>query len=236
MKKLVYTFALLAAITFVACSSDSEGERPIGGDGMKSAYYIVNYAEGEFAVLQAPEHYWTLSYVPSSIKQYYSPESNVSPETWDIFKRIALRNGDTGYDGFLDEGEMNRCCFADNFRSIHFVSDADWDAAHPAGSSLDDIVTVMFSTYAPFVQSGYDRNASGLSWGVRTVYQYHASVLTEKEMTMIDWDGIGFYFDTAPDDPMQVHTITVTLQTVDGETLTVTGRGTPPWGDYEPIG
>lgn len=35
-------------------------------------------------------------------------------------------------------------------------------------------------------------------------------------------------FDTAPDDPTQVLTIMVTLQTVDGETLTVTGRGTPP--------
>ncbi len=232
---------LLAAFLLVgSCSSDSQREAPVGGDWMQSSSYIVHYADGEFAIAADPirnSDYWDLSFVPASVKLYYAPESMVCPDTWETFGAIARRNGDTQYNGLLNEYEMNAVCFADNFTSIRFRSDRDWDGAHPAGTPLDDLVTVMLSSYAPFVRSGYDRKAPGLSqWGPYAFYQLHADRLTADQMAMVAWEGIGFYFDTAPDDPSQEHTLTVTLETVDGEQITVTARGIPPWGAYEPIG
>ena len=228
------TKLLFLGLLLVSCNSD---EKPsVQDDLILSPSYIVMYTTGELKIDDRVD-FWSIEHT-NKATGYCVSFLNPDGVTSDEFVRLSERNGDTSFNNYLsDYDRRSNICFADNFRSIHFVSDADWDATHPAGSSLDDIVTVMLSSYAPFVQSGYDRNAPGLSqWGAYTFYQRHASELTEKEMAMIGWQGIGFYFDTAPDDPTQVHTITVTLQTVDGETLTVTGRGTPPWGDYEPIG
>lgn len=43
-----------------------------------------------------------------------------------------------------------------DIESIEITCNRDWDALHPAGSSLNDIVLYMGHTLKPFIESGYD--------------------------------------------------------------------------------
>lgn len=232
MKSKLWILGMLLA----SCSSATD-DQPIGnGETVFSPSYIVAYNKGALTIKDRID-FWSIEGV-QPVTSYCIWFLNRDEESCEEFIRLAKRNGDTGFNAelnFLDQ--LYNQCFADNFTSIRFRSDRDWDGAHPAGTPLDDLVTVMLSSYAPFVRSGYDRKAPGLSqWGPYAFYQLHADRLTADQMAMVAWEGIGFYFDTAPDDPSQEHTLTVTLETVDGEQITVTARGIPPWGAYEPIG
>ena len=46
--------------------------------------------------------------------------------------------------------------FADNFSKMVVTSNADWDEAHPAGTSLDDVLQVRINSSSDFVHDGYD--------------------------------------------------------------------------------
>ena len=66
--------------------------------------------------------------------EWISPESD--PQE---FERLAIRNGDVGYNRWLEFWEYPSA-FADNFQTMHITSNADWDEEHPAGTLLDDIL------------------------------------------------------------------------------------------------
>lgn len=57
------------------------------------------------------------------------------------FLRLATRNDDTSFNQWVPDHLCLRTpAFANNFRELHVVSNADWDEEHPAGSLLDDIL------------------------------------------------------------------------------------------------
>ena len=46
--------------------------------------------------------------------------------------------------------------FADNFSKMVVTSNADWEEAHTAGTSLDDVLQVRINSSSDFVHAGYD--------------------------------------------------------------------------------
>ena len=82
--------------------------------------------------------------------EWISPESD--PQE---FERLAIRNGDVGYNRWLEFWEYPSA-FADNFQTMHITSNADWDEEHPAGTLLDDILWAEFWSYADYIRSGYE--------------------------------------------------------------------------------
>lgn len=72
------------------------------------------------------------------------------------FLRLATRNDDTSFNQWVPDHLCLRTpAFANNFRELHVVSNADWDEEHPAGSLLDDILLVRLYSYANFIHEGY---------------------------------------------------------------------------------
>lgn len=72
-----------------------------------------------------------------------------------LFEYYARLYGDTGYGKELLPGS-NRAV-AEAFRSISVVSDTDFDAEHPAGTPLDDIVCLRGESAYEYIRSGYAR-------------------------------------------------------------------------------
>lgn len=78
------------------------------------------------------------------------------------YLELAHRNGDTCfYHPTYSLWYMDRGAWADNFRSLSIVSDADWDDNHPAGTPLDDLFEVSFAVYGPYIRNGYIYRRSG---------------------------------------------------------------------------
>ncbi len=48
--------------------------------------------------------------------------------------------------------------FSPDIVSLQVVSDCEFDASHPAGSSLNDCVSIAYTSLAPYVASGYKEN------------------------------------------------------------------------------
>lgn len=73
------------------------------------------------------------------------------------FNRWAARNNDIDFNQVLANGALPMVAtFADNFSKMVVTSNADWDEAHPAGTSLDDVLQVRINSSSDFVHDGYD--------------------------------------------------------------------------------
>lgn len=64
------------------------------------------------------------------------------------FLRLATRNDDTSFNQWVPDHLCLRTpAFANNFRELHVVSNADWDEEHPAGKPLDDLFRVSVRSW-----------------------------------------------------------------------------------------
>ncbi|MBR5056256.1 MAG: hypothetical protein IKX03_03560 [Bacteroidales bacterium] len=85
-----------------------------------------------------------------------------------VYDSLCIKHSDTGYHGpdpFSNEPVKK--CYAKDFTSISVVSNKAFDADHPAGTPLNDII--VYDAYSPYrwIKSGYDGDP----------YFYHARVL-----------------------------------------------------------
>ena len=79
-------------------------------------------------------------------------------EKKDLFDKIALENGDTGWKDYLDptmEHLWETYLYPDGL-TIEVTSNVDFDTQHPAGTSLNDCVYLQYSSAYDFVHSGYN--------------------------------------------------------------------------------
>ena len=109
--------------------------------------------------------------------------------------------------------------------TLDVVSDAPYDAAHPAGASLADIITVRFPSAREFIESGYVLPKSDTpekEWHPRngvTLIQSLSQFNTEHRKLMGGW--FRFEFTKAPD-ATSTHTFTIVYRDEDGRELTTT--------------
>lgn len=124
--------------------------------------------------------------------------------------QIAERNGDRTFNrkiNFLDL--VPDKYFADNFKAVRVVcTDAAWDDQHPAGSLLNDLLTISFKSCAEYVHSGYENK-----------YEYESvtkqlSALTESDLTMVKTE-IRMHFDQQP--RSGIYTLQVTMVPIEGK-------------------
>lgn len=105
------------------------------------------------------------------------------------FLRLATRNDDTSFNQWVPDHLCLRTpAFANNFRELHVVSNADWDEEHPAGSLLDDILLVRLYSYANFIHEGYPGKNDNTFLSKRkylSVIKKLMSELTPADMEMI---------------------------------------------------
>ena len=85
-----------------------------------------------------PETYETCSYsVPPSVR----------------FKALSEKYGDTAYNRPL--APFSHTVYCNEFSGIDIFSDRDFDAAHPAGASLSDIVRIVGASPYRYIRNGY---------------------------------------------------------------------------------
>lgn len=112
--------------------------------------------------------------------------------------------------GYRDKILYNKNCYID------VIAITDFDAAHPAGSSLEDIVRVEAYTAAPFIESQYTKLEQG---------DYHRNNIkcSLAEFNARNYDlvksGISLFITSAPD-PSDDIRLKFTYRTSDGVSLT----------------
>ena len=160
MKRIKYLGVLLSIVTLcVACEkSEKDG---LGGfhknfvelyvDGQIMLTEFQNECSGDAHRLSKKQIAGFVICIPSpKMYFFYGPDI-------EKFNRWAARNNDIDFNQVLANGALPMVAtFADNFSKMVVTSNADWDEAHPAGTSLDDVLQVRINSSSDFVHDGYD--------------------------------------------------------------------------------
>ena len=82
----------------------------------------------------------------------YNPEFN------RIYDSLCTAHNDTKYSAARERYVGEQFAFPTLFRrmTLSVASDTDYDATHPAGTPLDDVLNVYFYSVKEIVESGYD--------------------------------------------------------------------------------
>lgn len=199
-KTIVHVLALLFICS--SCSSDKQE------DGHWVQHYIATYAAGEYILLPLHEHKG-FALTLDNTKFISSPDKYPGIKA-DRYLEIAERNGDMSYNRFADYAWGFRTAYADNFASMHLTSDKDWDQAHPAGSSLDDLIWMNAACYDQYIRNGY--TGEGCNYIKKLLHQ-----LSPDELRVVDEFNLNpcFYFLSVPLTDEE-HTLTLTITTTEG--------------------
>lgn len=148
MKRKVITMfvlTLVAMVTIGCCSGENVFTRSymqeyILYDGIK--------VRRELAVTKNLDLYVTPTY-----RVNYQSEGNDKT----LYDNICKENGDTCYNReiFNPVGRPTVMTAYPHFTTINVYSNKDFDAQHPAGTPLNDVITVSYRSPLAFIESGY---------------------------------------------------------------------------------
>ena len=228
MKRIYLGLILICTFVFVGCSEK------IGDKFYPSENYVTRYQDplsSYAAVYGSIDEYP----VPSqSVVQFMInlrvTESTVNSHRYDIidrqtdatkFKELAQKFNDTKYNkiNYMSPPPMMYV----QSESLNIVSDQDYDATHPAGSSLNDLFLVKYACVEHFLQNNYDmtRTDQQVALGLY-VWQFMESVdaFNQKQPTLV-WFYFWFYPTERPTGNKQ-HRFTITYKNVEGKELVAT--------------
>ena len=146
---------------------------------------------------------------------------NSEGEMKEVYDDLCTKHNDLNYPHRV--GLMNRHLPTDDifidtdFVSVSLVTDADYDAAHPAGADLSDIVRFISCSPYPFIKSGYSAyyhfDAGEFPEGVEDIWSCYMGA---SEKLKPEWDN-------------PYHLIDKRLEDLTAEDLTLLGPGWPYW-------
>ena len=94
-------------------------------------------------------------------------ESVTEESNSELFAYFQEQNGDVYYTGETQPHQTKALAYP--FEKITMLCHENFDAEHPAGAVVDDIVKIHISTYAPYIANGY---AYPEGWEHRRYYHY----------------------------------------------------------------
>ena len=183
-----------------------------------SPSFVLQYGDLEkISINQDPDDYYgkkTKTYPVNFTTKWFLNKSIEDPQQ---FYTLCKKHNDETYNHKVRLYKASptknnpRCSF--DFTSLEIRSSADWDEAHPAGTSLGDIVRFYSNTPWLYIQSGYTQKSSDGS----EYYQIDklVSELTPDDMTLLPADGFQLQFTALPTLSQQ-HTLFVRLTADDG--------------------
>ena len=180
----------------------------------------------------------------------YVFDSNQNINSWNSsekknqFEALCREYQDTCYNREIDWEYMSVGAAVQRTARIDVASDRDFDVAHPAGSSLNDLVMFYGATPYPCIASGYKEFFNRFDtlphptdnpvYNCSKNYYVHSpnepkpffpvykrlSNMTEEDFLLTRGNGSGtagvLFFTSKPEEE-QTHTLTVTLTTTEGE-------------------
>ena len=171
MRKLL--FMAFAAIALWGCG-DASNDIEIT-DNTRNETEILWGSNGE-RLWESP-HFITEYVIPTKIKAICNVPGNIYIQaTGDVYKTyrgkdykdynkalyFAKKYGDISYKGKVSEGQHTALAYP--IEKITIWCDEDFDAEHPAGEPLDDIVNLKYTTFHKFIESGYKSTFDNPMW------------------------------------------------------------------------
>lgn len=221
--KFSKAFSCLLVVLLIATSfqCDRVGNGTI--DFMSKSFIVEYYSVRCLIMSRNPEN--ELEFVCHT--SYKDPNCSLISNT-ELFDSLAAKHNDTTYNRIVTEPDIPGMVFtsacnpvgnAEDFVAINVVSDHDWDEQHPAGTSLNDIVSLSTRSYRQYIKSGYD----DALFPAKKKYTYQNILLSE--MTAADYELImsyderySFTFKSRPTLDMD-HMVTFTFVLDDGRTF-----------------
>ena len=219
MKYKVKIFAVLAVVTLgVACNSLHPMEEY--RETYVAAYCKIfhpNEAEiclnGSSVQVEIP----TYIYARRS-GALWEPSNKEDDAMVEAYGELSKVYGDSGFNTWCAVDEPSLTSWAFPFEVFDVVSNADYDAAHPAGMSLNDIVEITYTTHKYFIENGYKHTDAS-----RATNDYSGDKVTKKlselqseDAIFMEADSFSLRFVEQPT-AAQSHTFTVTVEFEHGE-------------------
>lgn len=163
-------------------------------------------------------HNYEAAHFICHIPQKYNPEFS------RIYDSLCVAHKDTEYS--KSEKRYTGFIYPVVYRGmkLDIVSDADYDPAHPAGASLDDILQVKTHSAKEIVESGYDLNLCATKEDGTKDYVYGYPVNESLAEFNVQYRKLvaGIFYLTLSKAPAttSVHRFTVTYTDEDGRVLT----------------
>ncbi len=205
MKRFILT--TIVAFVLSGCKSDEE----ILATGTSQTSYLVT---GYILIDEVSYDNTTIKFSGDRIRDHKTSDM-------EKFKYFSEFYNDTSYTGHTYPGSNDAIAYP--FDKITMSCYSEFDAKHPAGTPLDDIVKVKFESYWNYIQNGYqypDWCKKGLQLG-RCSFEYLLSEINNDNSKLICWpDSPTITFTSSPTTPGE-YTFTLEL-TTNGETFTTT--------------
>jgi len=127
------------------------------------------------------------------------------------FKNYSYIHDDISYNRIISLlGNMilrDKCLYPDVISYI-VSADKDFDSSHPAGTSLNDLLTINYSSYERFIRSGYDESISAPADYTKPLSEVRSLSLLERNYGIL-------HFTKAPD-KAGTYTINITIHSNEG--------------------
>lgn len=194
-----------------------------------SAHYIRSYNAAIRMVDEKPRHSWETTeptmYAAAVWRASFGTEENYITEENDPvrFDSLATAHGDTHWN---QQGAEYNCLFRVT-TGLHAVCDKDFDAAHPAGASMDDLMTVGYSCFDDLLVNGEyinkPRSEEQIAQNL-SAYEYRAPLDKFNTLRMkLLMANFSLSLTKAPE-KTDVYRFTFTYTNEDGKKLVAKGR------------
>lgn len=206
MKKIFLLIVLpLVIVLFSGCKEDSFRL----DDYTESKHYVNSYVLPNTMVVEPAK---TVKGTPEGLKvRFDGVVLSHFADTYDPgFLQIAKVNGDTAYNKEIRHFRQE--ALGTPIRSINVVALDNMDAAHPAGSSLNDVLTVKSVPLNDYFKHHYDRKF--LRTNQEQILKLSANHVLEK---MWDDSFLHFYYTANP--ALVLPPVEVTIELQNGTTL-----------------
>lgn len=163
MKKL-YMALILCCVILTACKEEENNTNP--GQPLYTRSFVLQYNQVDSITLR--HNRGNSAFYPTDpimIKVQYTTSDTYKFNSRDQAERdryqeLCQQNRDVTYNRTILYGgliwmEFPREFTVQSWKHIDLTSDADYDAAHPAGTSLADITEFGTVTAEPYIRSGY---------------------------------------------------------------------------------
>lgn len=206
MKKIFLLIVLpLVMVLFNGCKEDSFRL----DDYTESKHYVNSYVLPNTMVVEPAK---TVEGTPEGLKvRFDGVVLTHFAGTYDPgFLQIAKVNGDTAYNKEIRH--FRQVALGTPIRSINVVALDNMDAAHPAGSSLNDVLTVKSVPLNDYFKHHYDRKF--FRTNQEQILKLSANQVLEK---MWDDSFLHFYYTANP--ALVLPPVEVTIELQNGTTL-----------------
>lgn len=106
-----------------------------------------------------------------------------------------------------------RMCYLPNMSAIKVVSDKDFDEGHPAGTPLNEYITIIYTSALKYIDAGYPKYGDNPV----EVSKPLSSIQESDLMLLTGFTNLGELYFTKKPTKLGLHTLTITLTSKDGK-------------------